>query len=271
MENNMQNKEKLLHYLEIIRDNQALKPPEEMNRELLEGTIDLLLKLQNKKADLTPEEIKERVRKIPFVETPDFEDAPQKIRKKINKRKILLIAEIIAILCTLLGIISSGYDLNDMHRTMREKFGTVFNVPVGEEQLEGNQSFYKDTDGKSYETIQEFLEEEKMIVLLPSDLPDNVIIKSIDVRKTHKEEKVVRVVFNDKITEFSVTINGDIPLGVIENYDDIVTINSLHCYIDRLEDIGVTQIHFKYRNDYYLIGGADEQILLDIIENLEEQ
>lgn len=269
MENNMQNKEKLLYYLEIIRDNQALKPPEEMNRELLEGTIDLLLKLQNKKADLTPEEIKERVRKIPFVETPDFEDAPQKTRKKINKRKILLIAAIIAILCTLLSIASIAFEWS-IFDMAKEKFGSVFNVPIDEVQNENGISYENHGQSRKYDSFDEFLKFENIDVLIPSNLPPDIKIEQIHVAEIDGHMEIT-FIFDNCVVDYTILLECDVSEININISDESLNINNFKCYINRMEDINLIQIYFEHQGNYYKIGGSDEQILLNIIENLEEK
>ena len=267
MENNEQNKEKLLDYLELIRDNQALKSPDEINRELLDGTVSMLLKLQNKKIDLSIEEVKERVRKIPFVKIPDFEKEAQKKRKKINKRKILLIAAIIAILCTLLIVMSSGRFVDYWHSVMNEKFGSVFNVPIGEEYNEGNEEAGNLGKPIIYTTTDEFYAKENYDVLLPKKLPGNIEFINIHIIES---DNVITASFDTIITSYDIYLNTTIPQIITENLNVTILANNISCYIDRFDDIKTVQIYFEHNGNYYSISGTDEQILLNIIENLEE-
>lgn len=267
MENNEHSKEKLLDYLELIRDKQALKAPEEMNRELLDSTVSMLLKLQNKKVELSSEEIRERVEKIPFVKTPDFEDKTAEKRKKINKRKLLLIAAIVTILSALLMITPSGRFVDHWHSKMKERFGSVFNVPAGEVFTEGNEEFVYNGKTTEYSNIHDFSEKENYNVLIPTVLPEKIDISSIMIPKPDKE---IIITFTSGVTSYAINMKESIPQAIIDNVDEIVIINDLECYILRMEEVDSVQIYFEHNGNYYSIGGTDEQILLDIIEYLEE-
>lgn len=267
MENSMRNKERLLGYLELIRDNQAVNPPEKMDRELLEETVNLLLKLQDKKVSLTPEEIQERVRKIPFADIPEVECAPQKRKKKINKKKILLLAAIITILCAFLCTVSVGFNLCDMHRILKEKFETVFNIPENTSQKRGNAEINCSSNYIEYLSVREFLENEDCDVLLPDNMPGGIEIESICVMK---EKNGIVVSFDSYITSYNITLNASIPQNLKDNLEIFRKTDNTVYYLDRLQDKGIVQAYFEYGGDSYAIGCTDEQILLEILENLEE-
>ena len=69
MDANYQDKDRVIEYLSVIRDAEVNKPPQESDEELIEACVGLLLYLQDKNAELTPEQISEAVEKIPFVDT----------------------------------------------------------------------------------------------------------------------------------------------------------------------------------------------------------
>ena len=97
---NVKSKEILIALLHFIRDCELDKPLGESNEELVDACVRLLLKLQGKTESLTTEQIEDRVRKIPFVISADFDgEANKKAKKYTTKKKILLVAAIIAILC----------------------------------------------------------------------------------------------------------------------------------------------------------------------------
>lgn len=265
---NSNSKQILIRLLTFIRDCEAEKPLDEMNMGLIEACVKLLLKLQKKEIVFTTEQIKERVRKIPFVLTPDFGgETTKKVKKYTTKKKILLVAAIIAILCALLAVISIGHNIDYWHSVMNEKFGSVFNVPVGEEFVDGNDEFIHAGDSVIYTKTDKFFENEPYDVLIPTKLPDEIGL--VDILIT-KPTNTITVSFDDVITAYEIYVNSPLPQEIIDISNKTVILNNLTCYICKFEDINSVQIYFEQNGNYYNISGTDEQILLDMIENLEE-
>ena len=98
-------------------------------------------------------------------------------------------------------------------------------------------------------------------------MPEKIDISSVIITKPDKE---IIITFTSGVTSYAINMKESIPQAIIDNVDEIVSINDLECYIDRMEDVGLVDIHFMYKDTYYSICGTDEQILLDIIEYLEE-
>ena len=257
---------KLIRHLNSIINHEVEKPYTEMDADLVEACVELSLELQGKNYTLSNEELEEKVRKIPFVDTKEILNAAQK-KRKINKRKILLIAAIVAILCAVLMVMSSGRFVDYWHSVMNEKFGSVFNVPVGEKYSEGSKEFIHNGESIIYEDIESFFKYEDYDVLLPNKLP-----KGIDFMNIHviKFDDIITVSFESVITSYDIYLNASVPQIVKDTTYSYTTKNNLICYIERMDDIGMVQIHFEYNGNYYNISGTDEQILLGVIENLEE-
>ncbi len=261
------NKNQLIEHLYAVLNTEMEKPYEEIDADFIEVCVELILELQGKNFTLSNEEIEELVRKIPFVKVADFKAIQQNKKKKIKKRKILLIAAIIAILCTLLAVITSGRFVDYWHSIMNEKFGSVHNTPVGENFTEGNEEF--GIYGKTfiYTNTIDFYANENYDVLLPNKLPSDINIINISLIKL---DKTIFVSFNSTITSYEIMLETLLPQEIKNNVKETTVINSLTCYIDRMSDSNNIQIYFEHKGNYYSIGGTDEQILLEIIENLEE-
>ena len=267
MSNSDNNKNQLIEHLYAVLNTEMEKPYEEIDADFIEACVELILELQGKNFTLSNEEIEELVRKIPFVEVANFETIQQSKKKKLKKRKILLIAAIIAILCTLLAVISSGRFVDYWHSVMNEKFGSVHDTPVGDKYSEGNvEAGYL---GKLivYTDTNQFYNKENYDVLLPKKLPENINLIGVQVSKT---DRTIYVSFDSVITSYEIMLDTLLPQNIIDITNDTVVINNLICYIYRLDDMNSVQIYFEHNENYYSIGGTDEQILLDIIENLEE-
>ena len=258
------NKNQLIEHLYAVLNTEMEKPYAEIDTDFIEACVELILELQEKNFTLSNEEIENLVRKIPFVDAVDFIPSQQ---KKIKKRKILLIAAIIAILSTLLAVITSGRFIDYWHRVMNDKFGSVFNVPIGEEYVDGNDEFGYLGESVIYTDLNDFYKKEQLDVLIPSSLPNEINIVAILVTEF---DNSVLVSFDSIITSYEIHLNTEIPEAIPLNLQKVHTKNNLICYVDKLEGTDTIQIYFEHNGNYYIIGGTNEQILLNIIENLEE-
>lgn len=272
MKNKYKNNADAIKYLSALCDKEVQKPVEEMDCELIESTVELLLKLQSKKVSLTEKEIEEKVRKIPFTESSDnvkeFK-VNKNVRTKTTQRRILLIAAVIAILVAILSFVSVAFEW-DIHDIMKDKFGSVFNVPVGVEQNENGVTFINNGKRTKYNSIEEVLENEKITILLPENNTENLFVKSI-INYTKNNTDEFFISFNNDAFNYTITVDNSIPKIDKDESEEQTTINGFNCYIDKLEDVNTIIIHFEYKGNYYKFTGNDKQILIDIIKNLEEQ
>lgn len=254
-------KQHLIEYISFIRDCELEKPLGKIDEEFVSTCVTVLLKLQNKKATISDIQIEHNVNRLMSAST----SAPDKTR--VHKpKKILLVAAIIAILCALLAVISIGHNIDYWHCVMNEKFGSVFNVPVGEEFVDGNDEFIHAGESVIYTKTDKFFENEPYDVLIPTKLPDEIGL--VDILITSSTNNIA-VSFDAVITAYEIYLNTQIPQEIIDLSNETVVLNNLTCYILRFEDINSVQIYFEHNGNYYCIGGTDEQILLDVIENLE--
>lgn len=262
-------KNKLIQYLSYTRDREASKPLDEMDTDLIEACVELLLELQNKEVTLSAEQIEERVRSLPWPEQTGSHSSSQTSKpKRVSKKKILLIAAIVAILCAVFAILSTSYDSDDMHKIVKDKLGSVFNLPVGESFVHGNSELVYTGVGDYYSSTKDFLENEDYDVLLPVALPEGIELTKIMVVEKQND---ITLSFSSCVTAFNIALNEEIPQATIENTDEIKDLNGLQCYVNHVDETNLTQIYFVHKGNYYLVGGTDEQILLEIIENLEEK
>ena len=269
MKNKYKNNADAIKYLSALCDREVQKPIEEMDCELIASTVELLLKLQGKKVSLTEKEIEEKVRKIPFTESSDnvkeFK-VNKNVRTKTTQKRILLIAAVIAILVAILSFVSVAFEW-DIYDVMKEKFGSIFNVPVGVEQNENGITFIYNGKNKVYTNIDEFAKNEKTFcpILLPEALPNNCEITNIVADQTK-----ALFIFNNESLGLTINKNQSVPSYICDSKNEH-KINNVNCYIEELKDVNLVQIHFEYNNMYYRFTSDNKQILLDIIENLEEQ
>ena len=70
------NESEFLEKLKKLYDLEIQKPLKEINTEFIDKIVSLSLEIQGLKAELTPEEVEEKVRKIPFVEIATLNTTP---------------------------------------------------------------------------------------------------------------------------------------------------------------------------------------------------
>ena len=85
MELTMQEKLKLIEFFEFLLDKEISKPLGEMNSEAVDNYIKILLDLQDKHMELSPEYIDEQVRKIFHPEETAPPEAVKTTKKQIMK------------------------------------------------------------------------------------------------------------------------------------------------------------------------------------------
>ena len=270
--NNNSDNQEFIKKLELLRDLEAEKPVEEMDVSLVKACVELILELRGETVNFTPEEVEEKVRKIPFVEETTTLNTPPKSVKgrstKVKSRKILLIAAIISILIAIFTISSIAFEWN-IFDELKEKFGTVFNTPVNEEVdvdgvtviMHGKSIFYND--------IESALNAEDIDVLYPTKLPKNTQLKEVTIYQKSGKEKI-SFVFSEEKLVYAIILNDKIVDDIKSVSDERLYMNGIECYIINKIDIGIIQAYFEHNNNLYMLSYTNKQELTEIINNLKE-
>ena len=182
MELTMQEKLRLINFFEFLLNEEISKPLGEMNSEAVDNYIKILLHLQDKHVELSPEFIDEQVRKIFHKEEIAEPETAKTTRKQINKKKVWLVAACIAILVALFSIVSVANDWN-VFDFLSEKFGSVHSTPVEEELDFNGVSVIMNGKNTNYKSIADALENERIDILYPKTLPNNIEVNKITFYK----------------------------------------------------------------------------------------
>ena len=258
--------------LELLRDLEAEKPVEEMDVSLVMACVELILELRGETVNLTPEEVEEKVRKIPFVEETTTLNTPPKSVKgrstKVKSRKILLIAAIISILIAIFAVSSIAFDWN-IFDELKNRFGTVSDAPV-EDKIDANGiTITSHGKRKVYDNIEVALEKEEIYVLYPKKLPETVVLKKLMLYQFDSTDEII-FVFSDTNLSYSIMLNKDISKSIVSVTTETINISGLNCYLIDKNDVGITQIYFEYKENLYMISYNNKQDLIEIVENLKE-
>lgn len=268
MELTLQEKRKLINFFEFLLDEEISKPMGKMNSEAVDNYIKILLHLQDKHVELSPEFIDEQVRKIFHPEEAAPPEAVKTTKKQINKKKVWLVAACIAILVALFSIVSVANDW-DVFDFLSEKFGSVFAVPVEEKQEYNGITITNHGKNTNYKTVEEALEKENIDVLYPAVLPEGLSTTDIMIFKEDSLNKM-SYSFNDSNLYSYTIFDNKLPTDTEYEATEIIEINSITCYICNMPDINCTQIEFEYEGNTYFFSHSDKEVLIEIIENLEE-
>ena len=265
------NESEFLEKLKNLYDLEIQKPLKEINTEFIDEIVSLSLEIQGLKAELTPEEVEEKVRKIPFVEIATLNTTPESVKgraTKVKSHKILLIAAIISILVAIFTITSIAFDWN-IFDELKNRFGTVANAPTNEEIDVGGISVYMYGEDVKYRNFEEFIKKEKLSVLYPSKLSKDLVLTGASIYKENQKIKL-DYIFNELDFIYSITFDQGLSdeLKLIAN--DVLVINDLKCFVLEMPDVETLQVYFEYKNNLYYISFNNKQDLIEIIENLKE-
>ena len=270
--NNNSDNQEFIKKLELLRDLEAEKPVEEMDVSLVKACVELILELRGETVNFTPEEVEEKVRKIPFVEETTTLNTPPKSVKgrstKVKSRKILLIAAIISVLIAIFTISSIAFDWN-IFDELKNRFGTVDEVPVNQEIEAGGITVIVRGKNEKYNSAEEFFNKGNFKILFPTKLPRDTVVQKITLSQIGSKDEVT-FTFSDTNLIYSITFNEIIPDNIKNGSTEILIINGYTCYVTDLTDIGITQIHFECNNNLYYFSYNNKQDLIGIIENLKE-
>ncbi len=266
------NKQEFIKHLELIRDLEAEKPAEEMDVSLVKTCVELILEMRGENIYLSTEEVKEKVRNIPFVEeTTTLNTPPESVKgrsTKVKSRKIFLIAAIISILVAVFALTSIAFEWN-IFDELKERFGTVANSPVDEEIDANGITVVSNGKNVRYESLEEFFAIKNIQLLYPNELSTNMELVKIVFDKLNGKERVTFVYNNAELTYF-VVLDETIVDDIKNTSTQILEIENIVCYITEMTDIGITQIYFEYNGDLYYLNYTDKETLIEIIENLKE-
>ena len=266
-------KNNLIALLHFIRDCELDKPLGKCNEELVDACVMLLLKLQNKSTDLTAEQVEDKVRKIPFVISADLngnakDNTNKKTKKHTTRKKILLVAAIIALLAMLMGIGYSNSKDEDFFRNIVETIG-IDEIVFGETYTKDGISYQENEYIEIYEDIKDYPEDNPYGILLPTYLPNNIELTSLVVSDVINKQRIT-IGCNSLSLSYFIYLDSKIPQVIIENSDEIITISNKTTYIVSKPAENLYQVYLEYNGSYYELNYTDKQELLKIIENMEE-
>lgn len=238
------------------------KDYKKMDSDLVTECVDFLMELEGKER-LTKEEIEQRVNKIPFKGKVTALNSYAK--KKLRAKRIAIIAAVLAVLIALFGIfaIGSGGPVTEFFRQMGN---SIHEFLDGGPKEHDNITFYKYNETKTFSSLEELAESEKIEILYPTWLPENEKIVSIWYLVENETESYV---LQTEVADHSISIKLNAELDEAHKINCIQkVIAGFSVYYEKTPQF--VQANFVYKNNYYIINSDTEDNLFRIIENLKE-
>ena len=266
------NESEFIDKLEMLYELEMQKPINSIDTDFVDEIVLLSLELKGIKTTLTPEEVEEKVRKIPFVEIATLNTTPESVKgraTKVKSHKILLIAAIISILVAIVTITSIAFDWN-IFDELKNRFGTVAETPVDQEIDVNGISVYMRGESQKYKTVEEAINALNLDVLYPSELPDNISLEKIVLSDFESKEKLVFSFSDEKFT-YAILFDDKLPEDVLADKNvEIIKVNKLDCYVIYKTDMNMVQFYFAYNGALYKTTYNNKQDLIEVIDNLKE-
>ena len=270
MEISNQDKLKLIHFLNFVCDYEASKPLEEMNEELIDSCVDVLLELQDKHVNHSPEFIDEQVRKIFHKEETETTEpeSVKPVKKQINKKKVWLVAACIAILVALFSIVSFSSERSVVD-VLEDFLGTYEFIPFGKEVDVGEETYGKASDSRKYDTIAVAVEKEKINLLSPKEETGEISLQKIVFYNQNTDNCILYIFENNNIS-IDVIVNRNINQNTINVCNESLSINNTTYYLCTIKETNQIQAYFIHNNNFYTVTCYDKDLLIEILENMEE-
>lgn len=266
MELTLQEKLKLIEFFEFLLDKEISKPLGEMNSEVVDNYIKILLHLQDKHIELSPEFIDEQVRKIFHPEDFAEPETAKTTKKRYSKNKIWLVAACVAILVALFSIISFSSE-KSVKDVLEDFIGAYDIIPWGKEIDVGNETYGKESRAKTYKSIEKLVKTEKVDLIYPTNIDEKIeliSVSEIDGKET------INITFDNSDLFIRVALNSNLPQETVNAHDKKISIKGIDYYIFIMNDIPQTQAYFIHNDNLYVIIHTDEEALMEILNNMEE-
>lgn len=266
MELTLQEKRKLIKFFDSLLDKEVSKPLGQMNSEAVDNYVEVLLDLQDKHIELSPEYIDEQVRKIFHPEDDAVVPGTVKTNKKyFNKKKVWLIAACVAILVTLFSIVSFSSE-RSVKDILEDYLGTFEFIPFGDKVDVGNESYEKGSDTTIYKSLEDLAEKEKINLLYPETLKASV--QRIPVDNTENNQ-TIDILHENSDVSVGIFLNSDIPQDTLDFCNDKITLNGIDYYLCIMEDVNQAQAYYVYDNNMYRIIHTNKTGLMEILDSMD--
>ena len=266
---NRATKEQKIQWLCQIIDNETDKPEDEMDFALIDECSAYLRELSDKAAEATKEQKQRILQQIKAHHNQTAKHIAKVLRPNWRKigRIVAIAAAVATILVSTLTVLAKVNGYSSAWEYIRENAKTFFNMSPGSKVRDGEITLTKHDGVVAYQSIEELLQAEGYDIMYPSDLPEDVHIKSIIQQIISKERITYCYQFTDQSVSVAISTVPRISQNNLDKYERIET-DVMLAYLISKQD-GNCQI-VSYDGKYeYLICGSDYDVLIDILNGMK--
>ena len=238
------------------------KPYSEIDSSLVDECIDFLMELEGKER-LSEAEVKRRVNEIPF--EGRAASAVSDAKTKVRAKRLALAAAVIAFILVLFSIFTLASD-STFGDLLSEMGHSLMDILDNDSVEHNGVTMYNYDETRKYQTVEELISAEKLDILYPTWLPENVKVSQVTYISEGKEAEY-NILCENPIHAVLIypnqTINKEVKQDCL-----LKEINGYEVYYFTEKDF--VQGDFIYKETLYAVTTDTEENLFRIIENLKE-
>ena len=266
---NKATKEQKIQWLCQIIDNETDKPEDEIDFALIGECSAYLRELSEKAAEATKEQKQRILQQIKARHNQTATKSAKVLRPNWRKmgKIVAIAATVAAILLSTLTVLAKVNGYSNAWEYIRENAKTFFNMSTGSKVKDGEITLTKHDGVVTYNSIEELLQEEGYDIMYPSDLPEDVHIKSIIQQIISEENTVYCYQFNKYNLSVLVSTMPSVSSDDLHKYEVLKT-ETIVFYFEKTTDnvyqaIGVDT---KYE---YRVCCDDYDVLIEILNGMK--
>lgn len=250
----MMSREELVIWLRDAISAETDKPENEIDYEFVNECMALLSELITDEYNLSPEQIKSKVRKI----TSNHSTVSAK-KKPVKMKRLVAIAVAAAVLlCGAVVAFAAS-------PTLRQMVMSVLGMEVGERIEQNGITYINSGEGKVYSDIAELVEKEGLDIMYPHQLPKGLEISK--VIKLENENKIL-IVFNNEKVSISIQLHSSVLENILTT-DQVIVYNEIEFYDHSVcsnNDYRIRIYTFDNNMAFYSIIGENKSIIYELIQ-----
>lgn len=200
--------------------------------------------------------------RIIIVDEEKAHGSKAKVIKKRNAvlRRIGFVAAILSLMIATTTLVSAAFGVNIFEYIVK-----IARRDEGTQMVFGEVTFRNNGEIKIYSDIEQTVEAEKLDIMYPSKLPENITIDSVFLNENEQGNERVQIVTNDK--RISVFIDKNCKAPDASDKDNTAYVsNGVTYYVFNEEPCFATCC---YKGNYYYIQANNYDELILIIENMK--
>lgn len=265
------NNEQLVQFLTKVIKDEINKSDKKIDEEKLEKCSELLEYYTNKNVLLSDQELEANFMNV--IGSKDMTLRNDNRRKSVRPRafalRIVGIAAIIVVVSTLtLNAVAIANGYSNAWEYAIDKVSSLLKLEVGESISDNEITVFRSGENKVYQSISDFIKQEKLELLYPHKLPDDVKLSKINIIPYGDGKERYVFEFSDRGINIVADEKSKMNVSLLAECDTRI-INGVTYYII---DIGNNEYQAICQNGgfEYIVTTYNYETLITIIENMGE-